>query len=102
MQLSQPGDVPAWTLADRLRKARDHAKLSQQELAAAIGISRASVSGYEAGYREPPRPVLIVWAMVCHVDLEWLTGPSNHPAGQPVMILPLIKGEIRPAFGLAA
>ena len=102
MQLSQPGDVPAWTLADRLRKARDHAKLSQQELADAIGISRASVSGYEAGYREPHRPVLTVWAMVCHVDLEWLMGVSDHAAGQPILILPVIKGERRPPFGLAA
>ena len=102
MQLSQPGDVPAWTLADRLRKARDHAKLSQQELAGAIGISRASVSGYEAGYREPPRPVLIVWAMVCHVDLEWLTGSPHGFPGQPSMILPLIKGERRAILGLAA
>lgn len=91
MQLSQPGDVPAWTLADRLRKARDHAHLSQEELAAEIGISRASVSGYEAGYREPPRPVLVVWAMVCHVDLEWLSGAPHPAPGQPVTILPVRK-----------
>lgn len=93
MQLSQPGDVPVWTLTDRLRKAREHASLSQAELADLIGISRASVSGYEAGYRPPPKPVLMVWAMVCHVDLGWLSGAPGGFPGQEIMILPVRKRE---------
>ena len=83
--------MPVWTLADRLRKAREHAKLSQSELADTIGISRPSVSVYESGHRPPPKPVLITWAIVCQVDLDWLAGPQYAPAGQPIMMLGVRK-----------
>ena len=91
MQLSQPGDVPAWTLADRLRKAREHANLGQKELADLIGISRASISVYESGHRPPPKPVLLSWAIVCNVDLDWLSGTPERVPGQPIMITGLRK-----------
>lgn len=67
------GAVPSWSLADRLRKAREHAGLSQEELAEATGISRRTVSAYEQGH--PVKiPFLIAWAMACNVDMAWLAG----------------------------
>lgn len=80
----ETGTVPAWTMPDRLRKAREHAGLHQTELAAALGISRASISNYESGRTSPPRPTLMVWAMRCGVPLSWLEDDeprSAVPAG---------------------
>ncbi|NYS35952.1 helix-turn-helix transcriptional regulator, partial [Streptococcus danieliae] len=39
--------IPQFTISDRLRKAREHARLDQTQLAKRIGISRTSVSSYE-------------------------------------------------------
>lgn len=78
MGIPNTGDVPSWSLGDRLRKARDHARLSQSELAARVGISRASVTNYETSRTAPNRPVLLSWAITCGVSLDWLAG-SPHP-----------------------
>ena len=72
-----PGTVPEWTLADRLRKAREHAGLKQTELAALTGISRASIVNYESGRSVPSRPVMLSWAFTCGVDLAWLAGDPS-------------------------
>lgn len=71
--------VPTWTLGDRLRKAREFAGLDQDDLAAAIGISRGTVSNYELGrgQKAPKVYVLRDWAKTCGVPLEWIL-PSTH------------------------
>jgi transcriptional regulator with XRE-family HTH domain len=69
---SARGDIPQFTLADRLLKARKHAGLEQKELAEAIGIARTSVVRYEQGESTPRRPVLIAWALATGVDSEWI------------------------------
>ncbi|MGH3283231.1 MAG: helix-turn-helix domain-containing protein [Streptosporangiaceae bacterium] len=75
MQINQENAVvPEWSVGDRLRKARLHAGLEQTELAAQIGISRASVVNYEHGHTRPPRPVLLSWALCTGTDLGWLAG----------------------------
>lgn len=79
MKLSHTGEAPVWTLADRLRKAREHARLTQQELADQIGISRASVVNYETGRHSPSRPVMLSWSLATGVDLGWLQGPPTLP-----------------------
>jgi len=78
MGIPSTGDVPAWSLGDRLRKAREHAKLSQASLAKTIGVARASIINYETGRTTPNRPVLLSWALQCGVDFGWLAG-SPHP-----------------------
>lgn len=70
------GAIPAWTRGDRLRKARESAGLSQQELADAIGISRRSVSAYESN-GTTKRPVLLSWALLCHVPMAWLADETE-------------------------
>ena len=78
MSAVPPPSVPEWTLADRLRKARELAGYSQAELATATGISQRSIIRYERGQAEPRRPELLAWATACHVKYEWLTGgPSS-------------------------
>lgn len=66
--------VPEWTLGDRLKKAREHAGLSQAELAGKTGISMSSVSRYEIGKTRPSRPALLAWHLCTGVSLEWLMG----------------------------
>jgi transcriptional regulator with XRE-family HTH domain len=95
MTLPQTGEVPAWTLPDRLRKARTHANLSQQELAVQLGISRYTVVNYESGRIQPGRSMLLAWAMICDVDAGWLTGPPSDRGG------PVRRGG-RPLRGLVA
>lgn len=67
--------IPAFTIGDRLRKAReDKTGLDQGPFAQELGISRGTVSHYErAGTIEGmKRPYLMAWAMRCDVPLEWL------------------------------
>ena len=53
MQINQgTAVVPEWTLGDRLKKAREHAGLSQTELGREIGVSlvyRDAVRNREGG-----------------------------------------------------
>ncbi|WP_308188462.1 helix-turn-helix domain-containing protein [Agromyces humatus] len=65
-------DIPQWTIADRLRKARESAGLEQTELAAAAGISRATISTAECGRSVPHRSTVRAWAQVCGVSREWV------------------------------
>lgn len=65
------GTVPEWTRGDRMRKAREAAGLSQQELAEAIGVSRRSISAYETN-GTLKKPVLLSWALRTGVPLPWL------------------------------
>jgi transcriptional regulator with XRE-family HTH domain len=67
--------VPQWTLADRLRKAREAAHLDQKDIAEALGVTQAAVSRWECGGK--PRNVLAVvsaWAEATNVDQLWLLG----------------------------
>lgn len=85
--------IPEWTLADRLRKAREYAGLDQQEMADRIGISRRSVVNYEGGKHAPGRPVLLSMALATGVPLAWLmdgstTGPIDGGATSDLGVSP--------------
>ena len=74
------GAVPAFTVADRLRKAREHAGLEQGDLAERMGVSRGTVSNNELGKVAPRRIVLRAWALATGVDVGWLeTGIAPRP-----------------------
>lgn len=67
-------------IADRLRLAREHAGLSQQEFADKIGYSRRQVIAWEAAKNVPPIWVLIAIRRECDIDPEWiLSGPGDLP-----------------------
>lgn len=75
------GTIPQWTLADRLRKAREQSGLEQQEFGELIGLSRATVSNYERGITVPRRPMLLAWALGTGVPLQWLTDGTEPEPG---------------------
>ena len=98
--------IPTWTLADRLRKAREHAGLEQSELADRMGVGRNTVSNYERAAHEPREIVLRAWATATGVPLEWLrTGlprldSNQEPAGDRTAGYP--AGGYRSSLVLAA
>jgi transcriptional regulator with XRE-family HTH domain len=86
MPKTQTGTIPQWTLSDRLAKARDHARIDQDDLAREMGVSRQSISNWERGYAKPKRPYVWAWADVTGVDRDWLlTGdaPDSEPDQLP-------------------
>lgn len=85
------GAVPQWRLADRLRRAREHAGLDQQQLADRAGLSRASVSALERGHRRPMPATIRVWSLATGVSLAWLEHGDRPPApatwwGSPALV----------------
>jgi transcriptional regulator with XRE-family HTH domain len=77
------GTIPTFTLADRLKKAREVTGLEQGEFAERAGMARTTVLNYERGHTTPRAIYLRAWAEVSGVDLHWLeTGmaPSEDEA----------------------
>jgi transcriptional regulator with XRE-family HTH domain len=60
------------TLGDRLRKSRTVAGLSRTEMARTMGVSRATLSGYELDSHRPKIETLQKWAETCEVPFDWL------------------------------
>ena len=77
------GFIPRFTVADRARKAREHAGLEQGELAERMGVSRATISNLERGLVQKPRRIVLnAWAMATGVDRLWLeTGKAPAEPG---------------------
>lgn len=76
-----PSPIPEWTLADRLRKARELTGLSQSEFADQIGVSRNTIGSAEKG--GPVRRITLnAWAMATGLPVEWLENGET-PAGPP-------------------
>jgi transcriptional regulator with XRE-family HTH domain len=59
-------------LAAALRDARQAAGLSQEELAARLGVHRMTVLRFEKGHFEPRPKMLAAWAHECGVPLSGL------------------------------
>lgn len=63
----------------RIKELRISRKLSQQELADYLKISKSSVNMYERGEREPGLDMIEAIADFFNVDLDYLMGKSNIP-----------------------
>lgn len=80
------GVVPEFTIADRVRKAREYAGMQQGELADKAGMARSGIARIESGKGGAPRrSSLIAIAFATGVDLTWLetgeTPTGNNPNG---------------------
>lgn len=81
-QQLNPGVIPEWTLADRLRKAREAAGYGSRDFAAVTSISRGTISAAENGHSVPTRANMRLWALATGVPFEWLeTGEAPRPGG---------------------
>ena len=61
-------------LGDRLRKARLHAHLEQEEMAEKLGVTIGTISNWESGRVQPRnlRAVVEEWSELTGVDPIWL------------------------------
>lgn len=74
-------------VANRLRLAREHAGLSQQEFADRLGYSRRQINAWESATNTPPIWVLAGIREHCQVDPDWILFgtdliPREHMAPQ--------------------
>lgn len=51
--------------------------LQQAEMAARLGVSRRSITRLESDLARPKPAILIAWAHVTNVHLEWLDGDEG-------------------------
>lgn len=66
-------------LPQRLRFLRGQKKISQYELADAVGISRGVVGNYEVGARQPDYQTLCLFADYYEVSTDYLLGQTDIP-----------------------
>lgn len=98
--------IPKWTLADRLTKAREHANLTQHELAERLGVGDKTVWRAEKGSPGTQRTTILAWAVACGVDHTWLlTGEEGGdadtqavtlctPRDCPTVCVPQLPGQL--------
>lgn len=67
------------TLGERLRKCRRARELTQAELGRLLGLSKQTVSGYEAGLRNPDPDTLQRLADIFGVSTDYLLGRTDTP-----------------------
>lgn len=75
-------NTPTWTLQDRIRKAREHAGLKQEELAAQLSVTRHTLGRWEKGDNEPPAKKLEALAEATGVPLEWFYAQDGEQSEQ--------------------
>ena len=73
--------VPRWTLADRLRKTREEIGMSQKALAQAIGVTQRQVQAAENNEVTPKPFLLMSYAMISNIDLNWIETGEEKPSG---------------------
>lgn len=66
-------------LGERLQKQRIELKLSQKEVANAIGVSPSIISNYESGERTPSVENLMALASLYRCSSDYLLGLSQKP-----------------------
>lgn len=59
---------------ERLRLVRHFRRMTQEELAESIGVSRTAVSNWETGFAHPSVDVLIPIKKALNVNLDYLLG----------------------------
>lgn len=87
------------TLGERIRFAREKLGITQQALGTASGTSRALVSQWEAGIRNPGVRSLNALRGPLNVTLEWLVSggePNKAFDPEPQVVTPLVPKLVAP------
>lgn len=80
--------LPIWTLGDRLAKAREHAGLTQLEMAERLQIGRRSITRYETN-SAPPRAIVLAYSTVTGIPMWWFDGPEDEASATTWYTAPL-------------
>lgn len=67
-----------YKLYDRLREIRERENISQNALANALGITRASVNAWEMGISAPNAQSLVMLSKYFNVSVDYLLGLDNN------------------------
>ncbi|WP_051626121.1 helix-turn-helix domain-containing protein [Kozakia baliensis] len=81
------------TIGDRLRLLRSQVgaeqgrRITQAEVADAVGIARSTLTAYEKGHDKPGRDTLLALAQFYNVTVDLLTGTSVSNANKPSQVI---------------
>ena len=67
------------TFVDRLKRLRNEAGLSQEQLAERLQLSRPAIGHYETGFRKPDLDTLQCIARFFDVSTDYLLGRTDDP-----------------------
>lgn len=73
------------TLAERLKTARSHAKITQRKLAELAGVEQPAISQMESG-KTLNSVHLVTLAKACGVRAEWLANGAGEMVGEPANV----------------
>lgn len=66
--------MDVFSLSKNIKRARQHANLSQEDLALKLGISSKTVSAYETGRAIPPSPMLAKIGSITNTSISEIVG----------------------------
>ena len=92
---------PAWTLGDRLAKARRSAGITTRDMAARLRVARQTVSNYEHDITRVPHAVVMVDADLTGVDETWLSEGDTLPFEGALPRQNPLRPATRPVLGYA-
>lgn len=74
--------IPAWSLADRLRKIRRDSHLSQEDFAHALGVKPTTYAAWEIGRNQPERILELAGLIeeAFDVPAAWTLGLLDRPS----------------------
>lgn len=89
--------------SDTLIHLRRKARLSQQQLADGLGLSRSAIGMYETGKREPDMETLRMFSEFFGVDMNTLTSPQTAQDAELAELLETLRrrDDMRMLFKLA-
>lgn len=85
------------TLAQRIREAREDAKMSQLQVAVALGVSDKTISGYESGRISPPINKLQRLSDLLKKPIGFFVGvdPKNYKVASRLRAIEVALRDIR-------
>ena len=85
------GDEEYVSMGARLRQAREYLGVSQEAVAEALGVPRASVSAMESGRRKVSSLELRALARLYKRPLEWFYGDDAQPIAEDETVTALFR-----------
>lgn len=97
---SRTDNVQSSTFCERLVTARKAKRITQAELANAIGISQANYSAYERGRIQPGISTVAKLAEALHVSMDYLCGyedkaPTVHTSSTATLLAQQVESLLR-------
>lgn len=69
-------------ISDKLRTLRENGKLSQEKMAALVGMKQSSINRYENNQSDPSFETLLRYADYFDVSLDYIFGRTDKPQGK--------------------